>query len=176
MITDGVHKFSSPQPPAKWHSGGRYQDAFAFQRSQDEWQHCDVTFAGFVCSKTRSGWLYSLHKWGSSSFPIFGTWNTPAKMKLQRHGKCDNDISWTSRVMIIPPWHLLWLQYFLMTMRWAEHVARKGKTRNTYGMITNDVSDYRNLLVRITHIICNHSSYVILIVKPEGKRIRKIWA
>jgi hypothetical protein len=23
-------------------------------------------------------------------------------------------------------------------------------------MITNDVSDYRNLLVRITHIICNH--------------------
>jgi hypothetical protein len=26
-----------------------------------------------------------------------------------------------------------------------------------YGMITNDVSDYINLLVRIAHIICNHS-------------------
>jgi len=26
-----------------------------------------------------------------------------------------------------------------------------------YGMITNDVSDYINLLVRIAHIICNHT-------------------
>jgi len=25
-----------------------------------------------------------------------------------------------------------------------------------YGVITNDVSDYINLLVRIAHIICNH--------------------
>jgi hypothetical protein len=25
-----------------------------------------------------------------------------------------------------------------------------------YGMITNDVSDYINLLARIAHIICNH--------------------
>jgi len=26
----------------------------------------------------------------------------------------------------------------------------------TYGVITNDVSDYISLLVRIAHIICNH--------------------
>jgi len=30
---------------------------------------------------------------------------------------------------------------------------------DTYGVITNDVSDYINLLVRITHIICNHPVY-----------------
>jgi hypothetical protein len=29
----------------------------------------------------------------------------------------------------------------------------------TYMVITNDVSDYINLLVRIAHIICNHSLY-----------------
>jgi len=28
-----------------------------------------------------------------------------------------------------------------------------------YGVITNDVSDYVNLLVRIAHIICNHPLY-----------------
>jgi hypothetical protein len=28
-----------------------------------------------------------------------------------------------------------------------------------YGLITNDVSDYINLLVRIAHIICNHPLY-----------------
>jgi len=27
-------------------------------------------------------------------------------------------------------------------------------------VITNDVSDYINLLVRIAHIICNHSLYI----------------
>jgi hypothetical protein len=27
------------------------------------------------------------------------------------------------------------------------------------GVITNDVSDYINLLVRIAHIICNHALY-----------------
>jgi len=32
-----------------------------------------------------------------------------------------------------------------------------------YGVITNDVSDYINLLVRITHIICNHPSCNTLI-------------
>jgi len=29
-------------------------------------------------------------------------------------------------------------------------------SRVIYGVITNDVSDYVNLLVRIAHIICNH--------------------
>jgi len=29
-----------------------------------------------------------------------------------------------------------------------------------YGVITNDVSYYMNLLVRIAHIICNHSVYL----------------
>jgi putative NADPH-quinone reductase len=28
-----------------------------------------------------------------------------------------------------------------------------------YTLITNDVSDYINLLVRIAHIICNHPTY-----------------
>jgi hypothetical protein len=35
----------------------------------------------------------------------------------------------------------------------------KGGSQNgytIYGVITNDVSDYMNLLVRIAHIICNH--------------------
>jgi hypothetical protein len=30
-----------------------------------------------------------------------------------------------------------------------------------YGVITNDVSDYINLLVRIAHIICNHPIFSI---------------
>jgi len=30
-------------------------------------------------------------------------------------------------------------------------------------MITNDVSDYINLLVRIAHIICNHPVYNAII-------------
>jgi hypothetical protein len=34
-----------------------------------------------------------------------------------------------------------------------------GHTFRIYGMITNDVSDYINLLVRIAHIICNHPLY-----------------
>jgi len=29
-----------------------------------------------------------------------------------------------------------------------------------YGVITNDVSDYTNLLVRIAHIICNHPLFL----------------
>jgi hypothetical protein len=29
-------------------------------------------------------------------------------------------------------------------------------------MITNDVSDYINLFVRIAHIICNHTVYVLV--------------
>jgi hypothetical protein len=29
-----------------------------------------------------------------------------------------------------------------------------------YGVITNNVSDYINLLVRIAHIICNHASFL----------------
>jgi len=35
-------------------------------------------------------------------------------------------------------------------------------------MITNDVSDYKNLLVRIAHIICNHPLYVFSL--QRGKR------
>jgi hypothetical protein len=34
-----------------------------------------------------------------------------------------------------------------------------GFTTVKYRMITNDVSDYINLLVRIAHIICKHSLY-----------------
>jgi hypothetical protein len=30
------------------------------------------------------------------------------------------------------------------------------KEEGEYGVITNDESDYINLLVRIAHIICNH--------------------
>jgi len=37
------------------------------------------------------------------------------------------------------------------------------RMRVTYRLITNDVSDYINLLVRIAHIICNHPSYNTLI-------------
>jgi hypothetical protein len=33
-----------------------------------------------------------------------------------------------------------------------------------YGVITNDVSDYINLLVKIAHIICNHSLYLRVII------------
>jgi hypothetical protein len=33
-----------------------------------------------------------------------------------------------------------------------------------FGMTTNDVSDYINLLVRIAHIICNHA-----LLPPSGK-------
>jgi hypothetical protein len=33
---------------------------------------------------------------------------------------------------------------------------------NIYGVITNDVSDYINLLVRIAHIIYNHSLLQLL--------------
>jgi hypothetical protein len=32
-------------------------------------------------------------------------------------------------------------------------------SRVIYGVITNDVSDYVNLLVRIAHINCNHPLY-----------------
>jgi hypothetical protein len=43
------------------------------------------------------------------------------------------------------------------------HRIGKGVTR----MITNDVSDYTNLLVRIAHIICNHLAYVRVIKSQE---------
>jgi len=31
-------------------------------------------------------------------------------------------------------------------------------------MITNDVSDYINLLVRIAHIICNHPIFHVIVI------------
>jgi hypothetical protein len=37
-----------------------------------------------------------------------------------------------------------------------------------YEVITKDVSDYINLLVRIAHIICNHPLYKMLAGRPEG--------
>jgi len=37
------------------------------------------------------------------------------------------------------------------------------KSTTLCGMITNDVSDYINLLVRIAHIICNHPWRLCLI-------------
>jgi hypothetical protein len=36
------------------------------------------------------------------------------------------------------------------------HQSPKNFDLYIYGMITNDMSDYKNLLVRIAHIICNH--------------------
>jgi hypothetical protein len=36
---------------------------------------------------------------------------------------------------------------------------KRSWTPEEYSMITNDVSDYINLLVRIAHIICNHPIY-----------------
>jgi hypothetical protein len=41
---------------------------------------------------------------------------------------------------------------------------KKKKKKRLYEVITNDVSDYINLLVRIAHIICNQ-----LGEKPEGR-------
>jgi len=38
-------------------------------------------------------------------------------------------------------------------------------------MITNDVSDYINLLVRIAHIICSHSLYGYFVVTRMQDRI-----
>jgi len=37
-----------------------------------------------------------------------------------------------------------------------------------YGVITNDVNDYTNLLVRIASIICNHPLYVWHYKKDAG--------
>jgi len=37
-----------------------------------------------------------------------------------------------------------------------------------YGVIINDVSGYVNLLVRITHIICNHPVFLEAFERPSA--------
>jgi hypothetical protein len=48
--------------------------------------------------------------------------------------------------------------FFVFGQKWSRRFAVSivGTTQPLYGMITNDVSDYINLLVRIARIICNH--------------------
>jgi len=48
---------------------------------------------------------------------------------------------------------------FVATVR---SVLLAAKLLIMYGMITNDVSDYINLLVRLSHIICNHPLFLVL--------------
>jgi hypothetical protein len=40
-----------------------------------------------------------------------------------------------------------------------------------YGVITNDVSDYINLLARIAHIICNHPMFVSNVTYLTCRRV-----
>jgi hypothetical protein len=42
-----------------------------------------------------------------------------------------------------------------------------------YGMITNDVSDCINLLIRIAQIICNHPLYLLIIYRVTLAHIAK---
>jgi tRNA1(Val) A37 N6-methylase TrmN6 len=41
-----------------------------------------------------------------------------------------------------------------------------------YRMITNDVSDYINLLVRFAHIICNHPYFKVFSIRKEREAIK----
>jgi hypothetical protein len=43
-------------------------------------------------------------------------------------------------------------------------------SKGIYEVITNDVSDYLNLLVRIAHIICNHPLYLTKMQNGQQKR------
>jgi hypothetical protein len=46
-------------------------------------------------------------------------------------------------------------------MEFYLHVPIRPHDVVLYRVITNDVSDYINLLVRIAYIICNHSIFLI---------------
>jgi len=50
-----------------------------------------------------------------------------------------------------------------MLLHWRYiSILAKLTQRDLYGAITNDVSDYINLLVRIAHIICNYLIFYIM--------------
>jgi len=62
----------------------------------------------------------------------------------------------------------------LFTNRWTPHpgelpvmcsTSRTITYHTAYGVITNDVRDYINVLVRIAHIICNQSAKLRCVCK-----------